>query len=58
MALTSAGRTHFAELATAHHAWIKGMFAGMGREDQAALYILLATLKASIAAEDQDEDME
>jgi DNA-binding MarR family transcriptional regulator len=58
VALTEGGRAHFAELAGAHHGWIKGMFAGISREDQAALYALLATLKASIAAEDQDEDLE
>jgi DNA-binding MarR family transcriptional regulator len=52
VALTPRGRTHFAELAAAHHAWIKGMFAGMPRDDQAALYRLLATLKLSIGAED------
>jgi len=58
VALTRQGRVHFAELADAHHAWITGMLAGMGHEDQAALYSLLATFKASIAAEGQDEDME
>lgn len=57
VALTPAGRAHFDELAAAHHGWIKGMFAGMDREEQAALYALLATLKASIAAEDQDEEL-
>lgn len=57
VALTEQGRRYFAELAAAHHKWIKGMFAGMDREDQGALYILLATLKTSIGAEEQDEDI-
>lgn len=56
VALTAQGRTHFAELAAAHHAWIEGMFAGMSREDQTGLYRLLATLKASIAAEDEESE--
>ncbi len=54
VALTPVGRTHFAELAVAHHNWIKGMFKGMKREDQMALYRGLALLKTSIAA-DQDD---
>lgn len=53
VALTDPGRRHFAELAAAHRAWIKRMFAGMSRDDQMALFRLLATLKLSIAA---DED--
>lgn len=56
VALTAEGRRHFAELAAAHHAWIKGMFAGISRDDQAALYKLLATLKESIGAEDGDSE--
>ena len=51
VALTEEGRIYFEELATAHHAWIGGMFAGMSGEDRDALYQLLAVLKASIAAE-------
>ncbi|WP_174296801.1 MarR family winged helix-turn-helix transcriptional regulator [Sphingomonas bacterium] len=51
VALTEQGRVHFAELADAHHGWIGAMFAGMSREDQVALYGLLATLKLSIGAE-------
>lgn len=58
VALTPVGRTHFAEFATAHHRWIKGMFAGMGREEQTKLYALLAALKSSIAAEEYDEGAE
>jgi DNA-binding MarR family transcriptional regulator len=56
VALTDAGRTHFAKLADAHHGWIRAMFAGMSREDQTALYRLLATLKASIGADAQEEE--
>ncbi|UAK26632.1 MarR family transcriptional regulator [Sphingomonas nostoxanthinifaciens] len=54
VALTAQGRSHFAELAAAHHAWIKAMFAGMPGDDLAGLYRLLATLKGSIGAEDED----
>lgn len=53
VALTEQGRRHFAELAAAHRGWIKRMFAGISRDDQKALYDLLAVLKLSIAA---DED--
>ncbi|HLZ96698.1 MAG TPA: MarR family transcriptional regulator [Steroidobacteraceae bacterium] len=54
--MTAEGRAHFAELAVAHHGWIKGMFKGMQREDQMALYRGLAMLKASIAADHDDGD--
>ncbi|MDH7640007.1 MarR family winged helix-turn-helix transcriptional regulator [Sphingomonas oryzagri] len=56
VALTDRGRAHFAELADAHHAWIKRMFAGMPRDDKTALYRLLATLKASIAADEEEPE--
>lgn len=56
VALTAAGRVHFAELSAAHHAWIKAMFAGLPREDLKALYGLLATLKASIADDNEDSE--
>ncbi|WP_157219950.1 MarR family winged helix-turn-helix transcriptional regulator [Flavisphingomonas formosensis] len=56
VALTAEGRSHFAELAAAHHAWIKGMFAGVPNADLRALFDLLATVKASIAAEDSEAD--
>jgi DNA-binding MarR family transcriptional regulator len=52
VAVTAKGRSHFAELAAAHHAWIKAAFAGMSRDEQAALYALLDKLKTSIGAED------
>lgn len=52
--LTEQGRAHFAELAAAHHGWIKAMFAGMPRDDQIALHRLLATLKVSIGADGED----
>ncbi|AMK23226.1 MarR family winged helix-turn-helix transcriptional regulator [Sphingobium sp. TKS] len=51
VALTEQGRAHFAELAAAHHGWIKAMFAGVSGADLRTLYGLLATLKASIADE-------
>jgi DNA-binding MarR family transcriptional regulator len=54
VALTDKGRENFADLAAAHHGWVEAMFGGMSRNDQAALYRLLATLKQSIAAEPTD----
>ena len=57
VALTDEGRAQFAEMADAHHRWIKAMLGGMPRADQRALYDLLAALKSSIGAE-ADEDME
>jgi DNA-binding MarR family transcriptional regulator len=55
VALTAQGRTHFEEMAAAHHGWIKRMFAGMPRDQQVELYRLLDILKHSIASE-MDED--
>ena len=52
VALTEAGRVHFAELAAAHRGWIEAAFAGMPRDDLAALHRLLAKLKTSIAADE------
>lgn len=52
VALTDAGRAHFATLADAHHQWIHTMLAGVSRDDLAALYRLLDTLKSSIASEE------
>ncbi len=52
VALTEAGRDYFGQLAAAHHAWIEGMFAAMDRDDKAALHKLLAKLKQSIGAEE------
>lgn len=56
VALTPKGRKHFTELAAAHHRWIKAMFANMPRDEQLALYRLLAVLKSSIADEDGDSE--
>jgi len=53
VALTTQGSRHFAELAAAHRGWIEGMFKGMPQGDQMALYELLATLKRSIAADEE-----
>ena len=49
--LTTAGIAHFADLATAHHRWIGEMFAGVGEEQQKALFDLLGDVKASIGAQ-------
>jgi DNA-binding MarR family transcriptional regulator len=51
--LTEQGARHFDELAVAHRGWIEGMFAGMPQDEQTALYTLLATLKRSIAADEE-----
>lgn len=53
--LTDAGRAHFAELAAAHHAWIGKMFSGMSERDLTALYDLLAALKLSIGADEEEQ---
>jgi DNA-binding MarR family transcriptional regulator len=50
VALTAKGTKHFDDLARAHRGWIMRMFAGMPKDDQKALFELLATLKQSIAA--------
>lgn len=49
VSLTPAGRAAFAEMAAAHEAWINGLFAGVGAEDQAALLALLGRLQASVS---------
>lgn len=51
--LSAAGKAQFDLLAAAHHGWIAEVFADVGVEDQAQLYGLLATLKASIAGKGQ-----
>jgi len=54
VALTERGRSHFQELAAAHHGWIATMFAAMPDDKLAALYDLLAALKTSLGAEQQE----
>lgn len=49
--LSEQGKLEFDTLAAAHHAWIGQALAGLKPESQAALYELLAEMKASIAAE-------
>lgn len=51
VALTGKGRTHFTELAKAHHGWVEAMLAGMPAGRQKLLFDLLAELKVSIASE-------
>jgi DNA-binding MarR family transcriptional regulator len=53
VALTAAGATRFAEMATTHRAWIEAMFAGLTAYEKTALFDLLGTLKTSIADEEQ-----
>ncbi len=55
VALTDAGRAHFAGLAAAHHAWIDAMFAGLTPDDRQALFGLLGRVKHSIAREGDDD---
>lgn len=55
VSLTTAGRTHFATLATAHHRWIEDMLGGVSTGQRDLLYDLLGSLKVSIAA-DQEGD--
>jgi len=54
VALTPAGRALFADLAAAHHAWIEGMLAGLPADRAALLFELLAELRVSIGAEDEE----
>ena len=51
VALTQEGRSHFAELAEAHHGWVEAMLAGMPADRQKLLFELLAELKVSIGSE-------
>jgi DNA-binding MarR family transcriptional regulator len=48
--LTAHGRSHFAELAAAHHARIDSLFSALDGEDHARLYAALGALKTSIAS--------
>lgn len=48
VALSRKGRALFAKLARAHHGWIREAMRGFPRDEQEALYELLATLKQSI----------
>ncbi len=48
--LTQSGRSHFAELAGAHHNRIGALFAALDGDDHARLYTALGALKTSIAS--------
>jgi len=52
--ITDAGRTHFADLAAAHHGWIEAMLEGVSRQQQEMLFDLLGGLKVSIASDRSD----
>jgi DNA-binding MarR family transcriptional regulator len=52
--LTAAGRRAFAEMARRHEQWILAMFAGLGENDRAQLYALLAKLKRHLNALESD----
>ena len=43
--LTAKGRSHFADMAQAHEAWIVNAFAGLSPRDSQALYRLLGKVK-------------
>jgi DNA-binding MarR family transcriptional regulator len=49
VALTPAGRSHFNEMAVAHHQWIHSAFAGLGKGEMTNLFELLGKLRISIA---------
>lgn len=49
--ITKSGRAHFRQMATEHHHWIMEMFSGMSAKHSEQLYVLLAELKESLAAE-------
>jgi DNA-binding MarR family transcriptional regulator len=49
VSISKAGRKHFQDVATEHHHWIAGMFAGMSADHSQQLYDLLAELKHSLA---------
>jgi DNA-binding MarR family transcriptional regulator len=51
VALTPVGRSHFSEMALAHHDWIHSAFAEIGKSDMADLFALLGTLRISIASD-------
>ncbi len=48
---TKLGRTHFAEIAAAHHRWIETILGGVSRQQRELLFDLLGSLKISIAAD-------
>lgn len=55
VAITEAGRLHFADMAAAHHGWIEAMLEGLSREQRETLFELLGQLKLSIAAAPGDD---
>lgn len=48
VSLTDAGRTHFAEMAAAHHAWLDDLFSSLATEEREGLYAALGHLKTSL----------
>lgn len=57
VALSEAGRTHFVDLAASHHRWVEAMFAGVGHQQREALFGLLGTVKASVTADREDDNV-
>jgi DNA-binding MarR family transcriptional regulator len=55
--LTQAGKSHFAELAKAHHDWIDGLLAGLAPLEREALYGALGHLKRSLGEAARKETM-
>lgn len=56
--LTDAGATFFAEAAEAHRKWVAEMMSGLSPEEMKGLYALLARLKESILAAQDDNKLE
>lgn len=50
--LTAAGQQQFSAMAQAHEGWIAGLFGGLDVAQQARLFELLGTLKASLPERD------
>ncbi len=55
--LTSAGTSHFSELANAHHGWIDDLLAGLGTDERETLYAALGQLKRSLGEAAQKESV-
>ncbi|WP_202386929.1 MarR family winged helix-turn-helix transcriptional regulator [Qipengyuania algicida] len=58
VSMTDEGSERFAELASAHGEWIRGMFSHISADEERQLFDLLGVLRRSIAAEDREEGAE
>lgn len=48
VSLTDAGRTHFTEMAAAHHSWLDDLFSRLAPDERDGLYAALGHLKSSL----------